>query len=182
MKQMDCYIGIRAAANIAEMSDGPSQKTQWYARHYRKPIHLEVRVPKTRWVVLRYPNNSMAQSANMPLARFEDFYYDVCTMDYAKMSRAMTPLKRLMDRADRVHIKGPGTDLSFSIKGLPSVKCDGKLNIPDGECFTAPVLNSVEGTVRFNAGSLQDGVVFGEINLAFEKGRIVKAESGPNTK
>ncbi len=182
MKDMDCYIGIRAGANIAEMSDVPSQKTQWYARHYRKPIHMDVRVPKTRWVVLRYPNNAMAQSANMPLAPFEDFYFDVCTMDYAKMSKAMNPLKRLMDRTKRVEIKGPGTDLRFSIEGMHSVKCDGKLNIPDGECFTAPVLDSVEGTVRFNAGSLLDGIVFGDILLTFEKGKIVKAESGPNTK
>ncbi len=182
MKDMDCYIGIRAAANISEMADVASQKSMWYAEHYRKPVHLEVRVPDTRWVVLRYPNNAMAQSAHMPLGPFEDFYYDVCTMDYAKMSRAMTPLKKLVDRTDRVQLKGPGTDLTFSIKGLEGIKCDGKLNIPDGELFTAPILDSVNGTVRFNAGSLQDGIVYGDINLVFEKGVIVKAESGANTK
>ena len=72
MKDMDCYIGIRAGANIAEMSDVPSQKSTLYAKHYRQPIHMKVRVPKTRWVVLRYPNNSMAQSANKPLSAFAD--------------------------------------------------------------------------------------------------------------
>lgn len=182
MKDMDCYIGIRGGDNIAEMSDVPSQKTALYAKHYRQPVHLRVRVPKTRWVVLRYPNNSMAQSANLPLGPFTDFYFDVCTMDYRKMSKATNPLVRLMNRTNKVHITGPKTDLRFSIKGIPAVKCDGKLNIPDGECFTAPVRDSVEGTVLFNAGSLLDGTVFGNIHLTFAKGKVIKADAGPNTK
>jgi aminopeptidase len=173
---------VRAAENIAEMSDVATQKTKWYAKHFGIPVHLKVRVPNTRWVVLRYPNHSMAQSAKMPSASFADFYYDVCTMDYSRMSRATNPLKKLMDRTDRVHIKAPGTDLEFSIKGLQSVKCDGHLNIPDGECFTAPVRTSLNGTVRFNAGSLQDGTTFGTIDLTFRRGKAVKAESGANTK
>ena len=181
MKDMDCFIGIRAAANIAELSDVPSEKSMLYAKHYGIPVHMKVRVPNTRWVVLRYPNNAMAQSAKMPLSAFADFYYDVCTMDYLKMSRATNPLVRLMDKTDRVEIKAPGTDLRFSIKGLKSVKCDGKLNIPDGECFTAPVRDSVEGTVRFNAGSLLEGVMYNDIDLEFKKGKVVKATSGPNT-
>lgn len=182
MKDMDCYIGVRGGDNIAELSDVPSKKTGWYANHYRKPVHLGVRVPKTRWVVLRYPNNSMAQSAKMPLEGFAKFYYDVCTMDYRKMSKATDPLVKLMNKTDQVHIKGPGTDLSFSIKDIGSVKCDGKMNIPDGECFTAPVRDSVEGTVRFNAGSLQNGIVFGDIGLTFAKGKVVEADAGANTK
>lgn len=182
MKDMQCYIGIRAAANIAELSDVPSQKQRWYTQHYRKPVHLEQRVRHTRWVGLRYPNDSMAQAARMPRQAFEDFFYSVCTMDYAKMSRAMSPLKRLMEKTDRVEIKGPGTDLSFSIKGLPAIKCDGKMNIPDGEIFTAPVRESMNGTVRFNAGSLLEGIVYGPIDLAFKKGKVVKAESGAQTK
>ncbi len=182
MKDMDCYIGVRATPNIAELSDVPSKKTAWFAKHYGIPVHLKVRVPNTRWVVLRYPNYAMAQSAKMPLSAFEDFYYDVCTMDYGKMSRAMNPLKRLMDRTDHVQIMAPGTDLEFSIKGLTSIKCAGKLNIPDGECFTAPVRESIEGKVRFNAGSLLEGVVFEDIDLVFSKGRVVEAKSGANTK
>lgn len=182
MRDMDCYIGIRAAENTTELADVPGKKTNWYGRHYMKPVHLKVRVPGTRWVVLRYPNNAMAQSARMSLRAFEDFYYDVCTVDYRKMSRAINPLKRLMDRSDRVHIKGPGTDVSFSLKGIKSVKSDGSRNIPDGECFSAPVRDSVEGTVLFNAGSLQDGVVFGDIALTFRKGKVVAEDAGAQTR
>lgn len=182
MKDMQCYIGVRATPNISELGDVPAQKTKWYSAHYRKPVHLEQRVPHTRWVVLRYPNASMAQAAQMPVAPFADFYYNVCTMDYAKMSHAMNPVKRLMDKTDLVHIQAPGTDLQFSIKGLPAIKCDGKMNIPDGEIFTSPVRESVNGTVCFNAGSLLDGIVFGTIRLTFKQGKVVAIDAGPQTK
>jgi aminopeptidase len=182
MRDMDCYIGIRGSDNVAELADVPSRQNQLYARHYRQPVHLKQRVPKTRWVVLRWPNASMAQAARRPLASFEDFYFDVCTMDYPKMSRAMNALKKLMDRTDEVVIKAPGTDLRFSIKGLPAVKCAGEMNIPDGECFTAPVRTSVNGTVRFNAGSLAEGTIFGTIDLTFRKGKVIAAEAGAQTK
>ena len=181
MKDMQAWIGIRAPENIAELSDVPSKQNRLWGKHYRKPVHMEQRVPHTRWVAMRYPNEAMAQSARKPLAAFADFYFDVCTMDYPRMSRAMNPLQRLMQRTDRVEIESPGTDLSFSIKGLPAIKCDGKMNIPDGELFTAPVKDSVNGTVRFNAGSLLDGIYYGDINLTFKNGRVVKAESGANT-
>ena len=182
MKDMDCYIGVRGVPNITELADVPAEKNKWYSIHYRQPVHMKVRVPHTRWVVLRWPNAAMAQSARMPQAAFEEFFYNVCTLDYAKMSRAMNPLKKLMDATDRVEIKAPGTDLRFSIQGLPAIKCDGKMNIPDGEMFTSPVRESVEGTVLYNAGSLLDGMVFGDIRLTFRKGKVVKAESGADTK
>ena len=85
----------------------------------------------------------MAQLANSSLEAFEDFYFDVCTLDYGKMSRAMDSLVQVMENTDKVHIKGPGTDLTFSIKGLPAVKCGGERNIPDGEVYTAPVKESM---------------------------------------
>ncbi len=177
MKQMQAYIGIRAGDNSYEQADVPESKTKLYMQHYSHKVHGEIRVPQTRWVVLRYPTPSMAQLAETSLEAFTDYYFDVCTLDYAKMSRAMDPLVERMKRADRVHIVGPGTDLRFSIKGLAPVKCDGQVNIPDGEVFTAPVRESVEGTLRYNTPSLYQGNVFNDMQLTFEKGRIVKAES-----
>ncbi|MFB3907477.1 MAG: aminopeptidase [Candidatus Eisenbacteria bacterium] len=181
MKEMDCFIGIRASANTMEMSDVPSEKNGLWSKHYVQPVHMKTRVPKTRWVVLRYPNNAMAQNAKKPLHVFEDFYFDVCTLDYAKMSKAMDPLKALMDATDRVEIKGPKTDLKFSIRGLSSIKCDGKLNIPDGELYTAPVRDSIDGTICFNTPALFEGVVFDEIQLRFKNGKVVEADAGANT-
>lgn len=182
MKDMDCYIGVRAASNTMEMGDVPSDRLKLWNKHYVTPVHFKVRVPKTRWVVLRYPNDAMAQNAHKALHAFEDFYFDVCTLDYAKMSKAMDPLKALMDATDRVQIKAPGTDLSLSIAGLKAIKCDGKLNIPDGECYTAPVRNSINGTIRMNAAALFEGTVFDAIDLTFKNGKVVKADAGPQTK
>ncbi|RMF90386.1 MAG: aminopeptidase, partial [Nitrospinota bacterium] len=136
---------------------------------------LQQRVPHTKWVVLRWPTPSMAQQAEMSTEGFEQFYFDVCTLDYGKMAAAMEPLKDWMERTDRVHIVGPGTDLHFSIKGLPAIPCSGEHNIPDGECFTAPVRESVEGKITFNTATLYHGTVFTDVSLVFERGRIVQA-------
>jgi len=182
MKEMDCYVGIRCTPNTMEMGDVPPQQLRLYNKHYNEPVHMKTRVPKTRWVVMRWPNDSMAQNAKKPLHPFEDFYFDVCTLDYARMSKAMDPLKARMEKTDRVEIKAPGTDLSFSIKGLPAIKCDGHLNIPDGELYTAPVKGSMNGVIRFNTPSLFEGTVFDAITLRFKNGKIVEADAGGLTK
>jgi aminopeptidase len=153
-----------------------------YQEQVVKPVHMDWRVPNTRWVVLRWPNGAMAQQAGMSTEAFESFYYDVCTMDYQRMSDAMEPLKQRMERTDRVRITGPGTDLRFSIRGIPAVKCEGLRNLPDGECFTAPVRESVEGTIQYNTPSLYLGTTYEHLRFTFEGGRIVKAEGTPQDK
>ena len=120
----------------------------------------------------------MAQLAGMSTEQFEDFYFDVCTLDYARMAEAEKPLKERMDSSDRVHIIGPNdTDLKFSIKDIPAVQCNGDRNIPDGEVFTAPVRDSVNGVIRFNASTIYQGKSFDDVRLVFENGRIVEATS-----
>jgi len=149
MKDIDAFIGIRAHDNVNELGGLPSDKMNSYMQDYSSIIADE-RVNNTKWVVLRWPNNSMAQLANTSLEAFEDFYFDVCTIDYSKMSKAMDSIIELMDRTDKVHIKGPGTDLSFSIKNIPTIKAAGERNIPDGEVFTAPVRESIKGDLTYN--------------------------------
>lgn len=177
MKQMDCYIGFTAHDNLSSWCDVPQEKMELYKNLYSLPVHMKQRLNHTRWVVLRYPTPAMAQLSDMSEEAFEDFYFQVCNLDYAKMSRAMDPLKALMEKTDKVRIKGPGTDISFSIKGLPAIKCDGYMNLPDGEVYTAPVRNSVNGTITYNTPSLQDGYVFENISFEFKDGKIVKATS-----
>ena len=182
MAEMDAYIGLRGSLNIAEHSDVPDDKMKLYRAHWWNPVHTELRVKKTKWVVLRYPTASMAQQANMSTEQFEDFYFDVCTFDYSKMDTALQPLKDLMNRTDSVRIVGPKTDLSFSIKDIPTIPCTGDRNIPDGECFTAPVRNSVNGVITFNAPTIYQGTVFEGISLTFRDGQIVEATAaGANT-
>ena len=179
MKKVQAYIAIRGAANTSEMSDVPADKLQLYAKTLR-PVQ-NYRVNKTRWCVLRWPTSSMAQAANMSTEAFENFYFDVCTMDYRRMERAMQPLQRRMKLANHVHLKGPGTDLTFSKKGIDAIACEGLRNIPDGECFSCPVKDSVEGHIQFNTPTIYAGTKFENVRLEFEHGKIVKATSN-NTK
>ncbi|HBL16392.1 MAG: aminopeptidase [Elusimicrobia bacterium GWA2_69_24] len=175
MKRADAYIGVRGSDNAFDLSDVGRERMAQYNKLFYQPVHLVRRVKKTRWVVLRYPTNSMAQLAQTSQEAFEEYYFDVCCADYAKMSKAQDKLKALMERTDKIRIKSPGTDLTFSIKGMPAVKCDGRRNIPDGEVYTAPVRGSVNGTLRYNAPSLYEGTVFTGITFTFKDGRIVKS-------
>jgi aminopeptidase len=178
MKRMQAYVAIRGSNNANENADVPSDRMALYTKTLR-PV-LNYRVNKTRWVVLRWPSPSMAQAANMSTEAFEDFYFNVCTMDYRKMAKAMNPLEKRMKNADKVQIKGPGTDLTFSIKGIGAKSCNGKLNIPDGEVFSCPVKNSVNGTIQFNTPTLYSGTRFDNVRLEFENGKVVNAKSNNN--
>ena len=179
MKRVQAYIALRGSANINESSDVDSAKMALYSRVVR-PV-LNYRVNKTRWVVLRWPTPSMAQAAGMSTEAFEDFYFNVCTMNYPRMAKAMGPLEKRMKEADRVHIKGPGTDLTFSIKGIGAKMCKGDRNIPDGEVFSCPVKNSVSGHIQFNTPTIYSGTRFDNVRLEFNDGKVVKA-SGNNSK
>ena len=185
MEGVQCYIGIRGSHNISEMSDVPAASMTLYEKHWWNYVHSQIRVPKTKWVVLRWPHAAMAQAASMSTEGFEDFYFNVCAVvDYAKMAAASKPLEDLMAKSDRVHIKGPGTDLQFSIKGIGAKACSGDRNIPDGECFTCPVKDSVNGVLQYNCETLYRGTVFNNIKLLLMHGKITEAtaNSPENTK
>lgn len=177
MSRMDCYIGIRGSGNVSELSDVSAERMALYEQYYATPVHHDIRVPKTRWVVLRYPNDAMAQLSGTSTEDFEDFYFRVCNLDYSRMAEAMKPLVELMERTDRVRLTGPGTDLAFSIRGIPAIPCAGECNIPDGEVYTAPVRESVNGTISYNTPSVYQGFTYEKIRLTFENGKIVKAEA-----
>jgi aminopeptidase len=180
MKKMNAYIAMRGSHNITELADVPAEKMQLIGKKMR-PVQ-DQRVKRTKWVVLRWPTPSMAQLAGMSTEAFEDFFFDVCTLDYRKLQPGMKALKALMEKTDHVQIKGPGTDLNFSIKGIPAVICGGDRNIPDGEVFTAPVKDSVEGQLTFNAPSIYQGTAFDGIQLNFKRGKIVEGSSNETEK
>jgi aminopeptidase len=176
MREMDAYVAVRSGDNITESSDVPDEQMKLYLTSYQRPIFNE-RINNTKWCVMRYPNGSMAQLASQSTEAFEDFYFQVCNLDYGKMSVAMEALVDLMNRTDRVKLVAPGTDLSFSIKDIPAVKCAGLRNIPDGEVYTAPVKNSVNGVISYNAPTIYSGTSFENIVLRFENGQIIEATS-----
>ena len=179
MKKMQAYIAIRGADNMSENSDVPSDRMQLYSKIIR-PVP-DYRVNKTRWCVLRWPTPSMAQAASMSTEAFENLYFDVCTMDYVRMAAAMVPLEKLMKKTDLVQLKGPGTDLKFSIKGIGAKMCKGDRNIPDGEVFSCPTKFSATGTIQFNTPTLYSGTKFENVKLELKEGKIVNATAN-NTK
>ena len=182
MNKMDAYIGIRGGENCNELSDVPEQNAKIESEYYSHPVHHEIRVKKTKWVVLRYPNQGMAQQAGMSTDAFEDFYFNVCNLDYSKMDKAMDALVKRLNSTDKVHIKAVGTDLTFSIKGVGCKKCSGERNIPDGEIYTAPIKDSVNGTILYNAPSVENGFKFENVCLTFKDGKIINATANDTEK
>jgi aminopeptidase len=180
MKKMDAYIALRGSHNITELSDVTPDQMKLVAKKMR-PVQ-DHRVQKTKWVVLRWPTPAMAQLAGMSTEAFENFYFKVCTLDYRRLQPGMKALKALMQGTNRVEIKGPGTDLHFSIKGIAAVICGGDRNIPDGEVFSCPVKVSVQGHVTFNAPTIYQGIGFDNIRLDFRDGKIIKATSNQTEK
>jgi aminopeptidase len=182
MEAVAAYIGVRGSHNITEMADVPQERMALYEKLWWKPVHSDVRVKNTNWVVLRWPTPSMAQAAGKSTEAFEDFYFDVCAgVDYAAMSRAQKPLVELLTTTERIRITGPGTELTFTKKGIPAVECSGDRNIPDGECFTCPTKNSVNGTITFNTETLYRGTIFNNIKLTFHDGKITSAAADSPT-
>ncbi len=182
MNKMDCYIGVRGGGNTYELSDVDEKIMQEYDTRYAIKVHHNIRVAKTKWVICRYPTEGMSQLAGLSTEQYENFYFDVCCLDYNKMDKAMDSLKALMDKTDRVRIVSPGTDLSFSIKDIPAVKCAGHCNIPDGEVYTAPVKDSVNGKISYNVPSIENGFKFENVYLEFENGKIIKATANDTKK
>jgi aminopeptidase len=175
LKQVDVSIGITAEQNTMVLAQADQGR---YLAHQRtlRPL-LEWRVNHTRWVICRYPTHGMAQAAGMSLEELEEHLYGACNLDWAAISRRQEPLRRLMGRTDRVRIEAPDTGLEFSIRGIPVAKADGHRNLPDGEVFTAPLRSSAEGRIVFNCPTIHGGQAFDDVELRFEKGRVVEARA-----
>ena len=180
MGKVQSYISIRGSENLVEMSSVPAAAMQRYQEFWFRPVHMDIRMEK-KWVILYWGLQYMAQQAGMSSEVFENFYFDACTLDYSQMERALAPLSALMDATDEVHITGKNTDLRFSIKGIPGIPCAGECNIPDGECFTAPVRDSVNGTIHFNTPTIYQGTTFTDIRLRFKNGQVVAASDDART-
>ncbi len=172
-KMLTVYIGISAGENSMVMANARQQAMVAYQK-LTKPL-IDQRVKHTRWLVTRYPTHAAAQEAKMSLEEYEDFLFSACCVDWEKESRKQDKLKKLVDTTNTVRIVAPDTDLCFSIKGLPGVKCDGRYNMPDGEVFTAPVRDSIQGHITYNCPSIYQGKEYNGVRFEFADGKIVKA-------
>ena len=137
--------------------------------------YRDIRTNKRKWVLLNYPSIVDSQKAKMNYDEFRKFSFNAMCYDYKQMSKDLEPLKKLMEKTDKVRLTGVGTDITFSIKDIPVIPCSGECNIPDGECFTAPLKNSINGVIKYNTPSPYRGEVFHGVTLEFKDGKIVKA-------
>jgi aminopeptidase len=179
MKKMHAFIALRGGNNAFYQSDVPQEQRIMIDRIMR-PVQ-DWRIQRTKWVILRWPSDGFAQQAKMSTDDFEEFFFQVCTMDYSKMEKGMAALKKRMESADKVKIVGNGTNLSFSIKDIPAIPCGGHHNIPDGEVFTAPIKNSVNGTIQYNTPTVYQGIHFENVRLDFQNGKIIAGDAGNKT-
>ncbi len=167
-------------------------KSDYYDKYMNKEMknklleglmpYKEIQVNKRRWVLLNYPSIVDSFKAHMTPEEFYNFSLSAMTVDYAKMYQDTLPLKKLMEKTDKVRIVAPNTDITFSIKGQPAIICAGEANIPDGECFTAPIRNSVNGIITYNVPSPYHGEIFENVSFTFKDGKIVQANSNNNKK
>ncbi|CAN5455735.1 aminopeptidase [soil metagenome] len=179
MKQMDAFIGIRASENIYENSGVSNIANKAYSDFFLSPVHLKERVNNTRWAVLRYPSPAFAMNAKMSTERFREFYYQACLLDYSKLEQAMKPLEERLRNTEVIHLKGDGTDIKFSVKDQNWIPCFGKRNIPDGELFSSPILDSVNGHITY-APSVYQGKPFEFVKLIVEDGVVINFDSSNN--
>jgi len=182
LRHCDAWLAVSADDNPYDLADVTPEQLTMYQTLYVRPVVERRRAGAMKWCILRYPSNSMAQLSEMSREAYEDLYYDVCCLDYARMSKAMDPLIELLESTDTVRIVGPGTEVTFSIKGIPAMKWDGKMNIPDGEVMTAPLRDSVNGTITYNAPGLFQGSVFHNSGLEVRDGKIIEASCQGDSK
>jgi len=179
MKQMDAFIGIRASENIYENSVVSKNANRAYSENFLNPVHFKERVEHTNWAVLRYPSAAFAMNAKMPTEKFRKFYYKACLLDYNKLAEAMKPLEDLLRKTDMIQLKGEGTDIQFSVKDQNWIPCFGKRNIPDGELFSSPIIDSVNGHITY-APSVYQGKPFEFVKLIVKDGVVQDFDSSNN--
>ena len=178
IENYDTFISIKCSTNDFESSE--------IDETLRKKIKIatkeedKIRINERKWVLLNYPSKLDAFKANMKTDKFIEFSLDTMIIDYSKMYKDIKPLKELMDKTKKVRIIGPNTDVSFSIENIDSIPCCGKYNIPDGEIYTSPVKNSVNGIITYNTKSPYNGYIFENVSLKFKDGKIIKATSSSN--
>ncbi len=171
----DAYVRIVADDNLRSLAEIDPRKMTERSKLIR-PL-MDPMIDSDRWILTYYPTDAMAQEAGMSLSALRDFYFDSVLVDYKKMEKELKKLEKVMDEGAMVHVVGRMTDLHVNIKGRLAQACFGERNIPDGECFLAPVTNGVNGEVYFELPTLAYGHEVSGIHLEFKDGKVINAKA-----
>lgn len=187
IEKIDVTIGILSPSNTKMLSRiNPSRLASARQAQGKIMRRFSERAAKGElsWVVTQFPTNAAAQDAEMSLADYEDFVYSACMLDrqdpitdWQKISKYNRRLINFLKRKSTIRIVASGTDLTFNVAGRKWINCDGKNNFPDGEVFTGPVENSVNGQIRFTYPAVYYGREVCEVGLEFKNGRVAKASA-----
>ncbi len=190
MTTYDCRIYILAEQNTRELSNVDPAKTVLRAQSRRDLMKIMMQrtaAGELRWVLAPYPTNAFAQDAEMSLTDYEDFVYSACMPDlndpigyWKKFAAWQLKVVDWLKGKKHIHLTGKETDLHLSIEGRKFESCHGDKNMPDGEVFTGPVENSLEGHVYFSYPAIYGGREVTGVRLWFEKGKVVKATADKN--
>lgn len=174
----DIFINIRYTTNDYSKKNIDENTLKNIALTTKESDYI--RINERKWVLLNYPSNVDAYKAKMTTDTYKNYALDVMIFDYEKMNNDIAPLKKLMEQTDIVRITGPNTDIEFSIKDIPVIPCVGEANLPDGEIYTAPVRESVNGLITYNTPSPYNGNIYHKVSLLFKDGKIVEAKCDEN--
>ena len=190
METYDVRISVIAESNTKALSNVEPGKIVLQQRARTELMRTFMRrsaAGELRWTVAPFPTNAFAQDAEMSLSEYEDFVYNACLPDmddpvgyWQQFSVYQEKLVSWLKGKVNLHIKGPETDLRLSIAGRSFVNCDGHYNMPDGEIFTGPVEDSIEGSVYFSYPAIYKGREVTGVRLWFEQGKVVKASADKN--
>jgi len=191
METYDVRISILAETNTKALSNidpGKIVRQRQARTDLMRTFMRRSATEELRWVVAPFPTNAMAQDAEMGLSEYEDFVYGACLPDmsdpvgyWQRFSAGQQRIVEWLKDKQQVHLIGPETDLRLSIAGRTFINCDGHRNMPDGEIFTGPVENSIEGHVYFSYPAIYGGREVTGVRLWFEEGKVVKATADKNS-
>ncbi len=170
IEKTDVFISLRSPDNTRSMANVDPKRLMIRAKT-TKPISDVLNTK--RWVTTIHPNNILAQQGNMSLEEYRDFVYAAILIDWEQQGKDLLMMKELLESQKDIRFIGPETDLYASTEGRIWIASDGKYNMPDGELFTAPVENTVEGKIYFDIPFLQQGKIMEGVRLTFENGEVV---------
>ncbi|MGH2838337.1 MAG: aminopeptidase [Thermoleophilaceae bacterium] len=183
----DVRIAVMADANVRALSQ-VDPKRQAIVQKARKPL-METSMKRAaegsyRWSLTLFPTHAYAAEAGMSLDAYEDFYYKACLATDAEpltaWQRQSDEVKRLaawMEGKEEVHITAPGTDITLGVEGRKFIPCVGEHNMPDGEFFTGPIEDSVNGEIAFSFPASYGGREVAGVRFKFADGKVVDASA-----
>jgi aminopeptidase len=190
VEQIDADIGIWTNTNTKRLTnaDPAKQSRRAVARRPLLDRLLERAAKKEfRWTGTLYPTNGFAQDAEMSLREFEDFVYNGCLIHepdpieaWRTISKKQQRFVDWLNKARQIHVVGPDTDLRLEVGGRKWINCDGHENFPDGEIFTGPIEESVNGHIRYTYPACHFGREVEDVRLQFKDGKVIKATAAKN--